>query len=131
MRRLALATLICASASACGDSGDGTGDNPMCMVDTDCGSGQVCARTMECLPPSEVRAIKLSWTVGGAAASATTCAMIPDLIVRLFDDAHNEDDNAWGYLPVQCDAGVFPIDKMPTRYINSELGIDADSGDDT
>ena len=47
-----------------------------CTTDDDCGGGHVCARNRQCLPPDQIDAVDIRWTVDGMAASATTCAGI-------------------------------------------------------
>jgi hypothetical protein len=103
-------------------SGAGGGGGPItdgCQVDTDCGggSGQICTRTRECLPPSQVRAVHTLWTVGGDPASATTCASVPDLSITFTSSAGEE----FGYTPVPCRAGKHTIDKFPARYTHVQL----------
>ena len=106
------ALVLVAFAMACGSSG-GT-----CELDDDCG-GNVCARNGECLPASSVRTVHLTWTIGGQPASTTTCAAMPDLYVLFYAPDPND---SFGYAPVPCDAGVFTIDKLPTRFTSAELG---------
>ena len=91
-----------------------------CMTDADCGT-EVCARDGECLPPAEVRPVKLSWTIRGSAASPTTCASSPNFYVQF--DSQDVNDS-FGFEPVPCDQGQFTVDKLPTRYLQAEMGID-------
>lgn len=105
--------LLCVLALAACGSSDGT-----CEVDDDCG-GDVCARNGECLPSSAVRTVRLAWTLDGQPANATTCASTPDLYVIFYSTDPND---SFGYAPVPCDAGVFTMDKLPTRYTSAELG---------
>lgn len=90
-----------------------------CTTDADCGT-EVCARDGECLPSSEVRLVKLSWTIRGSAASPTTCAQSPSFYVQ-FDSIDVND--SFGYEPVPCDQGQFTVDKLPRRYVQAEMGI--------
>ncbi len=87
-----------------------------CQADTDCGS-QVCARTGECLPAAQIRAVHTLWTVGGDPASTTSCANVPDLSIT-FTSQYGEE---FGYTPVPCRAGKHTIDKFPTRYTTVQL----------
>ena len=91
-----------------------------CQVDDDCSGSRVCARNSECLPSSDVRVTRTSWTIRGQAASASTCASTPDLYILFgaFDP-----NDTYGYEPVPCAAGVFTVDKLPKRYTSVELGI--------
>ena len=92
-----------------------------CASDAECG-GLVCARTRECLPASQVRAVHALWTIGGDAASNTSCSLVPDLAIT-FSSSTGEQ---WGYAPVPCDAGKFTVDKFPTRFTNVQLARDTD-----
>lgn len=99
-----------------------------CDVDTDCSNGDLCARTHECLPSSEIRAVHVLWTVAGAAADANTCAASPDLGVEFIDDTGYH----FGYAPVPCMEGRFNVDKLPLSFDTVELGIhDGDNWTDT
>jgi hypothetical protein len=84
-----------------------------------CFGGEVCARDGECLPPSEVRAVHLEWTVQGAQADATNCSPFPDLFVDFIDDSGDR----FGFSPVPCVQGRFSVDKLPTRFTMTELGV--------
>jgi hypothetical protein len=92
-----------------------------CMADTDCGSSEVCARDGECLAASDIRPVKLSWTIRGSAASASTCTSSPSFYVQF--DSQDVNDS-FGFEPVPCDQGQFTVDKLPKRYIQAEMGID-------
>ncbi len=107
MRALALIVL-----AACGSSADNK-----CKVDTDCG-GQVCARNGECVDSSQVQMVKVTWTVRGQMANATTCASAPDLELWF-----QSPQDYFGFEPVPCMEGQFTIDKIPTRYDEVELDI--------
>ena len=85
-----------------------------------CLGTEVCARDGECLPPSEVRTAHLTWTINGAAADSTTCAPHPDLFVDFISDANER----FGFSPVPCFEGKFSIDKLPTKYTMTELGVE-------
>ncbi|MGE5184174.1 MAG: hypothetical protein ACM31C_19025 [Acidobacteriota bacterium] len=100
--------------------GDG-GTSYGCTSDASCGSGNVCARTFECLPASEVYAIHVTWTLQGQAASSTTCATAPDLQINFT----GTDGLWWGYAPVPCIEGKFSIDKMPIWYTTVQLERDS------
>ena len=90
-----------------------------CMLDSDCGGGNVCARDGECLPSGQVWAVKVTWTLRGSAANASTCASSPSFYLQ-FDgfDLHD----TFGYEPVPCDQGQFLIDKLPKRFVQVEIG---------
>ena len=94
-------------------------DGP-CHVDSDCG-GDVCARTNECLPADAVQMVKVTWTIRSMPADATNCAASPDFFV-FFDSGDPRD--RFGFEPVPCMAGQFPIDKLPVRFIQVEIGVD-------
>jgi hypothetical protein len=121
--------LVVVSLAGCPSSGDdgygyyNPGDPssvPGCQADSDCSGSQECARDGECLPAAEIRAIKVMWTVRGQPASDDTCVDSPDLELS-FDDGIEQDE--FGFAPVPCNAGQFPIDKMPSRYVQADLGI--------
>jgi hypothetical protein len=87
-----------------------------CEVDADCG-GEVCARSHECLPASQVRRVQVRWTIRGAEASAATCEAVEPLTIQFV--ATRED--ALKYEPLACSAGLFTIDKMPSRMRTVEI----------
>lgn len=115
MRAIAIALML--GLAACGG---GTGDG-QCTVDGDCGGGAVCARTSECLPASEVRAVRVTWTIRGMPASASACTTTPDFYVMFAGTAIND---TFGYAPVPCMAGLFTVDKLPRRFVSAEIGAD-------
>jgi len=126
MRCLAV-LLLCAGCPSKDTSGE-------CTVDSDCGD-DVCARDGTCQSPSDVRQVKAVWTIRGMAADATTCTK-PDLYIQFDGPSFGE---VIGFEPVPCIQGQFNVDKLPTRYIQVELGpadqppsdtaiIDADTG---
>jgi hypothetical protein len=84
-----------------------------CTRDDDCG-GDVCAHTHECLPADQVHSVVIRWTIGGAAASAATCAGIAHLDVGYQVGA--DDRNRLLFSPVACEEGFFPNDKWPIDY---------------
>jgi hypothetical protein len=98
-----------------GTSGSGSGVYG-CHADSECG-GLVCARTGECLRPSEVRVVHVAWTVNAQVASAATCVNAPDL--ELTFGANTE--GQFGFAPVPCVEGKFTIDKMPRGYSSVQL----------
>ena len=105
MRAVALVLL-----AACGG-----GSQAPCKADSDC-SGDVCARNGECVSASEIQMVKVTWTVNGGPANATSCAPAPDLELW-FDSAQDY----FGFEPVPCMEGQFTIDKIPVRYDSVEL----------
>lgn len=110
------------------DPGPGSGSPPPsgtygCTDDTQCATGDVCARDFECLPASEVHAIHVSWTLQGQAASMTTCSNSPDLEIQFT----GSDSQWWGYAPVPCMEGKFSIDKMPIAYSTVDLMRDGET----
>lgn len=97
------------------------GDDGVCKVDSDCGTGNVCTRNSECLPASEVRSSRITWTIRGMPASDTLCAQTPNFYV-LF--AGTQVNDTFGFEPVPCKVGLFSIDKLPRRFVSVELGVD-------
>ena len=102
---------------------DSTGGE--CTTDRDC-SGSVCTRDEQCTPASEVRSVKLTWTVAGNPATAESCAGMSDLFVQLEGESAID---VIGWAPVPCAQGQFNIDKLPTRFGIAELGIEGAVGD--
>jgi hypothetical protein len=93
-----------------------------CQSDSECGTGQVCARTFACMSPTDVQTIHVVWTLEGAAASQTSCSTAANLEI---DFSGNYAD-PWGYAPVPCVEGKFSIDKMPKVYTYVNLGREND-----
>lgn len=92
-----------------------------CNSDPDCGGGDVCARDKMCAPASSVRPVTLTWTIGGAAANATTCATKPDLFITFIG---RDASDTIGFTPVPCKIGQFLVDKLPDRFREVELGVE-------
>jgi hypothetical protein len=83
-----------------------------------CSGGLVCTRDGECLSAAEVRAVKVTWTIGGMPASANACANNPDFLLQFLDPSSN---GSFGYEPVPCMEGQFTIDKIPVRFTYVEI----------
>jgi hypothetical protein len=98
---------------------DATGSD--CQVDDDCGGSLVCARNSECIAASDVRVVRVTWTMRGMPASATTCAATPSFYVMFSSPARAD---TYGYEPVPCAAGLFTVDKLPKRFNAVEIGVD-------
>jgi hypothetical protein len=109
MRRAALLLLFLAGCPVSGDE---------CALDVDCEGGDVCARDHSCLPASEVRAVRASWTINGVPASAEVCGEA-DLYIEFTAD---DRDDRVQFQPVPCFAGQFSVDKLPSRMDRVELG---------
>jgi hypothetical protein len=109
--------------SGWGSGWGGTGGTTSygCQSDAEC-PGNVCARTRECLPASQVHIVHTIWTVGDAAASTASCTASPKLAIT-FSGSSGEQ---WGYAPVPCNGGKFTIDKFPTRFGNVQLARESD-----
>lgn len=110
---LGLSALVL-SPLACG--GDG-GNGGYCQSDSDCGNGNVCARDESCWPSGDVHSVKITWTIGGQPAGSDTCSQFPDFFVNFYSQTED-----FGFAPVPCMAGEFPVDKLPTAYSAVELG---------
>ena len=96
--------------------GTGCPGDKACEVDADCGS-EVCARSHECLPPSQVRRVQVRWTIQGAAATAATCEPVDPLTIQFLATPKD----SLKYEPLACSAGLFTIDKMPSRMITVDI----------
>ena len=116
MRSLALRIALSFLLPACPSGSDG-----QCAIDDDCAGTSVCARTSECLPASEVRVVRVTWTIRGMPASDATCAQTPDLYVMF---AGTGIQDTFGYAPVPCKAGLFTVDKLPRRFVSAEVGAE-------
>jgi hypothetical protein len=114
MRAWALAVLVLVCAGCPGNDGE-------CHDDSDCRGGNVCARNTECLPPSEVRSVRITWTIRGLAANEMLCAPTPDFYLMFQGTQFNDE---FGFAPVPCKSGVFSIDKLPTRFVSVEIGVE-------
>lgn len=113
--RAALLVLAVAGAACGGSSGE-------CSDTTnsgDCGGGDVCARNGECLPASQVRLVRVTWTINGQPANDATCAQSQDLYLLFYGF---DPGDSFGFQPVPCKAGLFTIDKIPTRFGSVEIG---------
>lgn len=122
--QLRLGALLAASALALLAGCPRGGSGSECLDDRDCSSGDVCARDELCWPAAEVRAVRVTWTVGGAAATAAACQRHPDLYIR-FNGGVADD---LGFSPVPCEIGQFSIDKLPLPFTRVELGDDRRGG---
>jgi hypothetical protein len=112
-----IATIALLVGCAAPERRDPFGD---CEFDSECFPEEVCARNDECMPPDRVRVARVTWTVAGAAASDTTCATIPDLLLW-FRNPSSADK--FGFEPVPCHAGLFTVDKAPLYYDRVSLGV--------
>src|SRR5882757_7793810 len=110
----ALLLCACSWVAGCSNSNDDffgpSSGYAFCEQDSDCKSGDVCARSSECFPAEQVRHIAVLWTIGGQPASATTCAGHESFTLQFQAD----NGYGFGYAPVPCSAGKFTVDKMPT-----------------
>ena len=95
-----------------------------CTSDSQCGTGQVCARTFECLGTAYVHSIHITWTIQTMAATQTACSTASANDLEIDFSGNGEDP--WGYAPVPCMEGKFSIDKMPIAYSYVNLGRDGD-----
>jgi hypothetical protein len=106
-----------------------------CRSDSACSGGELCARTGTCLPVSQIRAVHVLWTIGGAPADAAACTAVPSFAVGFRTD---DTDGHLDYSPVPCELGKFTVDKLPTTFTTVRLThrdktetakIDAGTGD--
>ena len=93
----------------------------LCHQDTQCTAGNVCARNEGCLPPSEIREVHVTWTVGGMPANATTCDAALDLEIQFVATSPAANPRL-GFAPVPCAEGKFSIDKLPIAFTLVGLG---------
>jgi len=84
-----------------------------CEQDFDCGGGQVCANTHECLGAGDVRRVDVRWTLYGQAPTTDSCTPIDRMELTVRDSAT---DQTATYSPVPCATGRFLFDKLPTHF---------------
>ena len=97
-----------------------------CSTDTQC-APDLCTRDGQCTAASATRSVRITWTIGGNPANASSCASMPDLFVEVDGDTSSEQI---AFAPVPCNQGVFNFDKLPKSYRIAVLGIDgASTGD--
>jgi len=89
-----------------------------CERDWDCGGGDVCANTHECVSASEVRRVEINWTLFGSPASPGNCTGVDRMELTVRNAA--TDDNAT-YSPVPCSVGRFVFDKLPLRFDSAAM----------
>jgi hypothetical protein len=116
--RAALLGISIAMLAGCPIQGDD------CEVDSACPGGEVCARDHSCTSPSNVRQVKVLWTINGAPADPIACGD-RDLFIEFEGRDRND---TLGFRPVPCFAGQFTVDKLPLRFVSVELGVE-DGGD--
>jgi hypothetical protein len=115
--RPALASLALAAAGAvAGCFPESTYD---CDQDFECSGGEVCARTHECLTPSQVRGLRVVWTVTGSTDVATACetAGLGGLTISYTAPGVQ----TLQFAPVACTLGLYAIDKLPVWFERVEL----------
>jgi hypothetical protein len=120
VRVAAIASVVCALAG-CFPAGDYE-----CDLDPECSGGEVCARTHECVPASDVRAVTIRWTVDGQVATRAVCAAVGLFDLEIQFSASGTD--TLGFSPVPCDGGIYFIDKLPLRFNTASLTGSADTG---
>ncbi len=99
-----------------------------CFVDAECGGGDVCARDSTCASPGSLTSVTTTWTIRGGAASATTCATTPDLVVEFIG---RDLSDTLAYSPVPCELGRFFIDKLPSRFAQVGLSVEGSAARQT
>lgn len=119
MRFAGLALMACLAGCSLTS---GTGGE--CVNDSQCGD-DVCTRGGECLARASVRSVTVSWKVDGAPASVTTCDAHRDLYLQFNGKDYGD---TLRFEPVACSQGSFPVDKLPKRYQQVELGIQGGAG---
>jgi hypothetical protein len=90
-----------------------------CVSDSQCGD-DICTRAGECAARSSVRSVMVKWTLEGTAANAISCGAHPDMFLQ-FDGSDYGD--TLRFEQVACSQGQFPVDKLPKRYAQVELGF--------
>ena len=108
--------LVCLALAGCFGKSGGE-----CVGDNDCNGGDVCARNGECASPGDVRTVHVTWTIRGMAASTASCGSSQSFYLMF---ASENIRDTFGFEPVPCSSGLFSVDKLPTRYISVEIGVD-------
>ena len=80
---------------------------------SDCSPGACAGRPDPNGPP---RTVHIVWTIGGAPASAVTCANSPHYAAELQTDPTRYRPTDMVLYPVPCDAGKLTIANVPARY---------------
>jgi hypothetical protein len=105
-------------------------DRPSCSTDADChgGGGDVCGPPGVCLAPDEIRSVEIAWTIAGKPADESTCAKIPELELAFRAAAGCREDKgeALTFSPVHCVSGRFVMDRLPWKYEQAGIAINAD-----
>ncbi len=121
--RFQWATIVSAVAfaalGACADETDHTGLE--CKVDADCGGtvpNLACDQSQVCSDKTKQRVVHVGWTINGSSASGATCTPIDHLTIEFTND---DGSVKFGFDPVPCTAGQFPIDKMPIAVIKAKI----------
>jgi hypothetical protein len=122
--RFATAAATVTLVALVGAAGCFTSGN-QCQQDYDCGGGDVCANTHECVGAGDVHRIAVRWTVRGNPASETTCAGIASLEITIVDDVSSA---TTGYAPVPCPTGIFTFDKLPVGFNRLTLNVNGTDG---
>jgi hypothetical protein len=92
----------------------GTMCTPTSQV-SQCGSEDVCADDFRCEPASDLVVAHVTWTVGGQAANATTCANVPSMFLQFSGNPSNTVVVAVDET-VSCTDGMFTATKLPKEY---------------
>lgn len=124
MRSILVTMLVTTLLGSLAGCPNGTGGE--CEIDSDCGSGDVCARDHMCTDLSSVRSVTATWTIRGAEATTVTCGANPDLYIQFIGDSFSD---TLGFAPVPCKLGQFSVDKLPIRFRQVELGVDGGTSD--
>ncbi len=91
------------------DNGGGTDGND----GSDCPPGDCVGRPD---PNGPARTVHILWTIGGAPASAVTCANSPQYAAELQTDPTRYRATDMVLYPVPCDEGELTIADVPARY---------------
>ena len=96
-----------------------------CDLDGDCSAGEVCARTHECVLPSEVRAVNVRWAIEGQLDTQTGCRNVGLRDLEIEFSGAGQDLR---FAPVPCQGGSYFIDKLPSSYSTVQLTGTASGG---
>jgi hypothetical protein len=122
--RFGVALLTLGALAGCPVQGDD------CNVDNECQASDVCARDHTCVPPSEVRATRTTWSFGAGMPADEASCEVPgsdpprqQQLQIIFADPFNDQDKL-GFVPVPCATALFSVDKLPNKFTRVRLNIE-------
>lgn len=108
------ALVVIAAVAAC--NGYDAPEYGVCSADGECGAGEVCSRSGECLSADAIAPpVTLSWTINNAVANNASCASHPVMHLVLISD--NGADPSLT-LTIACASGAgLVLDRIPRHLL--------------